>query len=252
MAKNESATHYVRTRDEMAEALGLDTDNLSALQELRLDTAVGLKLASDALRAALMRGEEVDHKELLAVTDGLAKLLPREREPDAAVPALYKQDPYKVLEDIVDRWIAADEADRRERGLSLRIHDEEAQQRRIDDLELELVRLRGAQPHALPAPESDRGVIDPPTSAITPPSEQSDSARNLYRGAPRPPPGYDSTINGLWKPPEPVDEVEDDAPSVSTPHVSLPVTCDSAESWRDYVRPDGSISSYPLSGTKRD
>src|SRR5262249_1451093 len=109
-----------------------------------------------------------------------------EREPDAAVPALYKQDPYKVLEDIVDRWIAADEADRRERGLSLRIHDEEAQQRRIDDLELELVRLRGAQPHALPAPESDRGVIDPPTGDIVPPGEQSD--RNLYRGNVRPAP----------------------------------------------------------------
>src|SRR5262249_46327417 len=35
----------------------------------------------------------------------------------------------------------------------------------------------------LPAPEAERGVIDPPTGDIVPPGEQSD--RNLYVGPPR-------------------------------------------------------------------
>ena len=35
-------------------------------------------------------------------------------------PDIYKQDPYKVMEDIVDRWIAADEAEKAEREAELR------------------------------------------------------------------------------------------------------------------------------------
>jgi hypothetical protein len=34
-------------------------------------------------------------------------------------PDVYKQDPYKVLEDIVDRWIAADEAEKAERAIDV-------------------------------------------------------------------------------------------------------------------------------------
>src|SRR5262249_24732998 len=72
-------------------------------------------------------------------------------------------------------------------------------------LEADLFGRRGAQPHALPSPESDR-AIDPPTSAITPPSEQSDSARNLYRGGPRG--GHDNprppvTLDGKVEPAQP-------------------------------------------------
>ena len=93
----------------------------------------------------------------------------------------------------------------------------------------------------LSAPESER-AIDPPTSDIVPPGEQTDRASNLYRGAPRPPPGYDPIINGLWRPPEPDD--------VSRLHTVL--NSDNDEPWRDYVRSDGSISTYPLGSTRRD
>jgi len=34
-------------------------------------------------------------------------------------PDVYIQDPHKVLEDIVDRWIAADEAERAEKAIDV-------------------------------------------------------------------------------------------------------------------------------------
>src|SRR5262249_9811745 len=92
---------------------------------------------------------------------------------------MYERNPREVLEEMVKRWIAADEAERRERGLSPRVHDEEEQQAKIDELERELAELRGllsaADPALLLAPER---AIDVPTSAILPPGEQSDNPRN--------------------------------------------------------------------------
>src|SRR5262245_11623767 len=35
------------------------------------------------------------------------------------MPDIYRQDPYKVIEDIVDRWIAADEAEKAERAIDV-------------------------------------------------------------------------------------------------------------------------------------
>jgi hypothetical protein len=181
MALNsKKSSHYARTRKELAEALGYDVDKLTAVQEMKLDNAVALKIASDALRAALMRGEEVDHKELLAVTDGLAKLLPKECEPEPTIDE--RDDPHARLMKIVDDWIANHETERAERGLSPRVHDPEEQQAKIDALEAELAELRGMLPapdptRALPSPERP---IDVPTSAITPPGEQ--TGRNVRIG----------------------------------------------------------------------
>jgi len=89
----------------------------------------------------------------------------------------------------VARWIAADEQDRRERGLPPRIHDQEALQARVDELERENARLRGesvAHVRQLPAPEADGAPITPPDGDVVGPLEQSD--RQLYRGDPRPGP----------------------------------------------------------------
>jgi hypothetical protein len=58
-------------------------------------------------------------------------------------PDVYTQDPYKVLDDIVDRWIAAEEADRAERGLSGLMPDlQSAQADRFED-RLQVVRRAG-------------------------------------------------------------------------------------------------------------
>ena len=92
------------------------------------------------------------------------------------IAGAHKRDPYKVMEDMVARFRAAQERDRAERGLGPKIHDEAEQQARIDALELENAALRGA-PVALPAPEGD--VIDPPTGDIVGPREQSDNPANM-------------------------------------------------------------------------
>jgi len=120
-----------------------------------------------------------DLGKLIIAVDTLARY-PAEAKPKSEVAqSVYTQDPHKVLEDIVERWIAANEADRAERGLSPRVHDEEEQQAKIDELERELAELRGllsaADPALLLAPER---AIDVPTSAILPPGEQSDNPRN--------------------------------------------------------------------------
>jgi len=244
-SKKEAAAHHARIRKDLAESLGYDLDKLTAVQEMKLDNAVALKLVSDRLRAAQARGEDVDSKELLSVTEGLQKLLPREAAPAPAIPALYKLDPHAQLEAIVDRWIAADDQERAEQGLPPRVHDEVELQKRIEELEAENLRLRGQggqDPKALPAQAKSERVITPSESEIIPPSEQTDSDRNLYRGPPRPPPGHDPIIHGLWRPPEPDD--------VSRLHTAL--NSDDREPWRDYVRPDGSISQHPIGGIRRD
>jgi hypothetical protein len=203
MALNsKKSSHYARTRKELAAALGYDVNDLSAVQEMKLDNAVALKLVSDGLRAALIRGEEVDHKELLAVTEGLQKLLPREPEPAPVVDP--NDDPHGRLMRIIDAWIANHELEKSERvaaGLPA-----DAKDARIVELEVEVARLRG-----LPAPDGDR-VIDVPTSAITPPSEQT-GGRNLTRGMRRgpddPPPRSTAVIDAKA---EPVERMPDGTP----------------------------------------
>src|SRR5262249_34466612 len=183
-------------RRKSAALLNLNPGDLSPAGALKCDMVSALRLVIDDELARATSGSGADLGKLITAVEHLAGIL-KEAHPtrsDDGIPAIYKKDPYVVMEGILDRWLATDEEERSERGLSPRIHDEAALQRRVDDLEAELVRLRGAQPHALPspAPEADEtDAIDVPTSAITPPGEQTDSDRNLYRGGPRPPPGYD-------------------------------------------------------------
>src|SRR5262249_19933063 len=186
MSKKDNAAHFRAIRKELAEELGYDPDKLTAVQSMRVDVVFGLKSTLDEMRARMFDGEKVDTNEMRQIADTLEKYLPRHADPDPT-PAIFKRDPHVVMQEIIDRWIKADEQDRAEKGLSPRIHDPEEQQARIDALEAENAELRGMLPaddptRALPSPERP---IDVPTSAITPPSEQSDRARNLYRGAPR-------------------------------------------------------------------
>jgi len=188
MTKRANAAHFKAIRKELAEELGYDPDNLSTLESMRVDVIFGLKSSLDEMRARMFDGEKVDTNEMRQIADTLEKYLPRHAQPDPT-PAIFRQDPYKVMDDIVDRWIAADEADRRERGLSPRVHDPEEQQARTDELERENARLRGesvSHVRQLPAPEADGAPITPPDGDVVGPLEQSD--RQLYRGGPRPGP----------------------------------------------------------------
>jgi hypothetical protein len=164
--KKAAASHYARTRAELAGALGYEIDHLSAAQEMRLDNVVALRLVSDTMRAALMRGEQVDTRELLSVTDGLTKLLPREPEVEVADP---HDDPHARLMEIIEGWVEADaatkrdeEAERRAQGLPADPKDA-----RIAELEAEIARMRGEAPAALPSP--DAKVITPRDSDIMEP-----------------------------------------------------------------------------------
>jgi len=204
MTKKVTADRMKRARDELCAVLGYgdDPEALTVDQNMRVDLVLAMKVALDDMRAALFRGEAIDHGKMMSLAESIERYLPAASKPDP-IPGIYKQDPRKVMEGILDRWLAADEQERAEQGLSPRIHDEAALQRRVDDLERELVRLRGAQPHALPAPalEADESddVIDPPIGDIVPPREQSDNPRNM-----RPPSGADPkppvTIDADGKP----------------------------------------------------
>src|SRR5262249_11538183 len=165
MSKKDNAAHFRAIRKELAEELGYDFDKLTAVQSMRVDVVFGLKSALDEMRARMFEGEKVDTNEMRQIADTLEKFLPAQPKLDPT-PAIYKQDPYKVMEGILDRWLAADEEERAEQGLSPRIHDEQEQQRRIDELERENAELRGrplANGQDLPAPEAER-VITPTES----------------------------------------------------------------------------------------
>lgn len=150
MSKKDNAAHFRAIRKELAEELGYDFDKLTAVQSMRVDVVFGLKSALDEMRARMFEGEKVDTNEMRQIADTLEKFLPAQPKLDPT-PAIYKQDPYKVMEGILDRWLAADEEERAEQGLSPRIHDEEALQRRVDDLEAAAL-AHGLRPHlsALP------------------------------------------------------------------------------------------------------
>src|SRR5262249_3263338 len=180
--KKPDGVHFKRVRTELCDMLGFegDPDALPADQAMRLDVVFALKLSLDEMRSRLYRGEAIDNVEMRQLADTLERYLPAQSKPDPT-PALYRKDPHQAMEEILDRWLAADQQDRRERGLSPRIHDEKEQQARIDALEAEVIELRAMLPAADPTvalPAPDR-VIDPPTGDIVGPLEQSDRPSNM-------------------------------------------------------------------------
>src|SRR5262249_12931130 len=195
MSKKDVA-EFKRVRADIAEMLGYRADKLTTAQQLRVDGVLALKVALDEMRAKLFRGEQIDHAKMLSLSEAIERYLPAEAKPDPT-PSIFRQDPKKVLEQMVRRWVETDEAGRAEQGLSPRLHDPEEQQRRIDALEAENAALRGILPAAdptvaLPAPER---VITPSDGDVVPPSEQSDRAENM-RGPVGTPPKAPLTMDG--------------------------------------------------------
>jgi len=191
---------FERARLEAAELLGLDPDKLTPGDRLRCELISALRAAVDDELGKVTSSRAADLGKLIIAVETLTRFLADAKPKEDERGAIYRKDPYKVMDDIVARFIAAEEADRRERGLGPKIHDEAELQARVDDLELELVRLRGAQPHALPAPDAGE-PIDVPTGDVVPPGEQTD--RNFHRGGPRPGPddrkaGPKPVIEGSW------------------------------------------------------
>jgi len=170
MSKKATADRMKRARDELCAVLGYgdDPDALTVDQNMRVDLVLALKVALDDMRAALFRGETVDTGEMRDIASTLERYLPKQAQPEPVEPG--EVDPREKLKDIVRRYWEAKEASRSDQGLSPRVHDLESAQARIDDLEAELVRLRGAQPHALPSPEVEK-TITPSIGDITPPGE---------------------------------------------------------------------------------
>src|SRR5262249_39054488 len=172
MTRKATSDRMKRARDELCAVLGYgdDPEALTVDQNMRVDLVLALKVALDDMRAALFRGEAIDHGKMMSIAESIERYLPAETKPDPT-PALYRKDPRQAMEEILDRWLAADEEGRRERGLP-----EDPKDARIVELESELAALRAMLPDAgataaLTAPE--QRVIDPPTGDIVGPREQS-------------------------------------------------------------------------------
>src|SRR5262249_52385118 len=121
---------------------------------------------------------------------------------------------------IVERWLAADEAERAEKaaerramGLPEPVSETEALQQRIAELEAENARLRGEDPKALPSPEaSPRELTE---SELISPGEIPELNMNPKRGESWTGPA-DGTLN--WLRPVPPVKPEDRPPA--TPPVA--------------------------------
>jgi hypothetical protein len=199
MTKRANSAHFQAIRKELAEELGYDPDNLSTVESMRVDVVFGLKSGLDELRARMFDGEKVDTNEMRAIADTLERFLPARPKPEPVLDP--RDDPHARLMAIIDNWLAHHETEKAERiaqGLPA-----DAKDARIAELESENARLRG---ELLPGPDAER-TITPPTSAITPPGEQT-GGRNL-----RPQVGPDDhkvmrpkpTIEGKANPRTPLD-----------------------------------------------
>src|SRR5262249_57934304 len=124
-----------RPRREAAELLGLDPDKLTPGDRLRCELISALRAAVDDELAKVTSSRSADLGKLIIAVDTLTRFLAEAKPKPEAAHSVYTQDPYKVMEDIVDRWIAAEEAERAERGLSGLMPDLPSAQARIDELE---------------------------------------------------------------------------------------------------------------------
>jgi hypothetical protein len=80
---------YDAARVEMAEALGLDIENLAPGDRLQLSAAVALRLELDKFEAEQRSGRSVDLVALTKVTEALRSLIePDEPEAEDKVPAI--------------------------------------------------------------------------------------------------------------------------------------------------------------------
>lgn len=185
MSKANTA-HFKTVRRELAEELGFDPDNLSALETMRVDVVFGLKSTLDEMRRRLLQGEKIDVTEMRSVADTLERYLPKQPEPESADPR--DDGAHERLMAKIDNWIANHETERRERaaeraemGLPPLPVDLETAQREIEHLreENQALKFWADDAKALSAPESER-VITPSESDVVPPGEV--PGRNLRTG----------------------------------------------------------------------
>jgi hypothetical protein len=124
---------YGKARAEILALFGWDADSLSPDQTLRLDCAVVLRLALDAIQGQIVRGESVDVARMLTASEALARLLP----PSALAAPLAEEhgDPRIVMWEIYKQM--------RERGeIGLKALPEGGADARIAELEAEIVELK--------------------------------------------------------------------------------------------------------------
>ena len=145
---------------------------------MRCELISALRAAVDDELAKVTSSRSADLGKLIIAVDTLTRFLAEAKPKPEVAQSVYTQDPHKVLEDIVDRWIAADEAQRAEdeaerRAQGLPANELEAAQMRIAELEAENARLRGEDLKALPSPPEAR-AITPSESEIIPPGEIED------------------------------------------------------------------------------
>src|SRR5262245_5248178 len=171
-------------RREAAELLGFDPDRLTASDRLKCELVAALRSAVDDELMNVTSARSVDLAKLITAVETLTRFLADAAPKENERHAIYKRNPRQVLEEMVTRWIQADEQDRRERGLPPRLHDEQEQQAKIDALERENARLRGesvAHVQQLPPPGAER-VITPTESEVIPPGEIPDLDANKAPG----------------------------------------------------------------------
>jgi len=201
-----------RARRESAEMLGLNPDSLTPADRLRCELIAALRAAVDDELAKTVDARSADLAKLIVAVEALTRFLAEAKPDNPHRPDDEDGDPHENLMRIIDNWIAAEEAERAERGLSGLMPDLSSAQARIDELEAELAALRnalpapdGAERSALPAPAPER-TITPSISDIVPPGEQSD--RNFRIGVQRTPDDLKAmrpkpTIDGEAVPPAP-------------------------------------------------
>jgi hypothetical protein len=230
---------YTKARSEILALFAWNADSLTPEQMLRIDCAIALRLALDDLQGRIVRGESIDVTRMLNASEALSRLLPPTAL--ATPPAESREDPRQAM------WLIYKQM--RERGeLNLRpLPLEGDSQRRIAELEAELAALKGGSvPALLPLSGTSSpmaalpDVIDPPTSAIVPPSERAECDAG-HRAGPddrprRPPPVIEAKA----------------VPNPPAASAAPKYDYDKEQGWKDYVLPDSSISPMGAGGDGGD
>ena len=171
----------LRSRQEAALLLRLDPTNLSPSDVLRCDLVASLRLVVDDASATVLDGRAPDLARLLTATETLIRLLPSE----PPKPESQRDDPREVLWNIIKE--GRDRLAEGYEGYDGKCRQIEALQGEVAALKAQLVGA-GLAP-ALPDVPMGGFAINPPTSAIVPPSERAECDLGPQRGPddPKPP-----------------------------------------------------------------
>jgi hypothetical protein len=239
----------LKARTEAALLLRLDPSNLSPSDALRCDLIASLRLVVDDASTSVLDGRAPDLARLLTATESLIRLLPSEPpKPESA-----EHDPREIM------WRTY---------LEMRRRGELAESYLSPQQRLEAARAKVAAIEAEIAASS--AAITPTESDIIPPGEIGE----CYVGGPRPgpddPPMRSTAIieHEQPQPPRPLRIGEQwtaergffpipPAPSAPPKSASSPAPAapqydyNKNDDWRNYVLPDGNITSTPFGGGRK-